>query len=971
MTGTRSIQTTTRGRLPGFRFAPEPRAALDVLPRMDVAAFVGFGASGPVNRPVAIEAVTNFADIFGEDAPLVWDKARGERVRAHLAPTVRAFFRNGGRRCWVVRVAGEDARSNYFPVPGLVRLRPNGTLAPAYARARSRGSWSDALRTSAALLSRPLTLARFASPGDFDLELSSADEIGAGDLLRMTFDAEGYVLMVSVGSAKVIEGNSSPTEAAALRRVVVRIKGREARWFRMPAPPATTQEGDAFIFTSDMKRRRAKAFAPASPEEMWTKDKPVALNLALPTHSAPPPPGTLVRVDFADEQLWLMVASANVVEGVSLPTEAGVQVKGEALYWLKGATPSPLPSSEPFVECLQFELSVRRGDTDPVRLTDLGFAPEHARFWGALPTDEEFFADTQTPFESRRSAERAARADFGTKYETLWRSVAAPRFALAGRHKLEARDIYFPLAMPALPESYLRPVKLRQTKLERDGLARFDDRLFLDSQLRDTDTETLMSQADFIRYGSPQPRALTGIHAALAIEEATIISVPDEVHTGWELMTEERVEASASKPVPHPEWWRSLACNPPPSSLPEATEPPRDHFLDCDLKVVAKPTLTSDEPDPSGTFTLNWESEDEEEVGYVLEEATSPGWEESAVIYTGKRTDITLYGRSAGDYFYRVRATLGPSSSEWSDGAVVRVSVPGEWRMKRVKQYSASTLLNVHRALLRMCAARGDMFAILSLPEHYRESEATAHASALRMQTRPALPGERPAGQIPPLSYAERRALTYGALYHPWLVGREENALSELRFAPPAGAVSGSFALRANTRGAWIAPANEPLRGVVALAPQMLRYRLLDLQTAQVNIVRQEPRGFLLLDADTLSDDPDLRSIGVRRLMILLRRLALRLGATYVFEPNDDSFRRLVERGFEEMLEDMFTRGAFAGQTPSTSYRVDAGSPPNTPQSVDQGRFIVELRVAPSEPLSFMTIRLLQTTERDVAVEER
>ena len=41
----------------------------------------------------------------------------------------------------------------------------------------------------------------------------------------------------------------------------------------------------------------------------------------------------------------------------------------------------------------------------------------------------------------------------------------------------------------------------------------------------------------------------------------------------------------------------------------------------------------------------------------------------------------------------------------------------------------------------------------------------------------------------------------------------------------------------------------------------------------------------MVLSADTLSDDPDLRPINVRRLLILLRRLALRLGATYVFEP--------------------------------------------------------------------------------------
>ena len=43
----------------------------------------------------------------------------------------------------------------------------------------------------------------------------------------------------------------------------------------------------------------------------------------------------------------------------------------------------------------------------------------------------------------------------------------------------------------------------------------------------------------------------------------------------------------------------------------------------------------------------------------------------------------------------------------------------------------------------------------------------------------------------------------------------------------------------------------------------------------------------------------------------------------------------------------------------------------NTPQSVDQGRFIVELRVAPSLPMTILTIRLVQTSERSLAMEVR
>ena len=168
---------------------------------------------------------------------------------------------------------------------------------------------------------------------------------------------------------------------------------------------------------------------------------------------------------------------------------------------------------------------------------------------------------------------------------------------------------------------------------------------------------------------------------------------------------------------------------------------------------------------------------------------------------------------------------------------------------------------------------------------------------------------------------------------------------------------------------AWIAPANEPFRGVVALSPLLNPDRRLDLLLAQINQILQNPSGFLALNADTLSDDPELRPINVRRLLILLRRLALRHGATYVFEPNSDAFRRSVERGFSSLLDLMFTRGAFAGATAATSYQVRADNTLNPPQSVEQGRFVVELRVAPSQPMTFMTIRLVQTGARGEVTE--
>jgi phage tail sheath protein FI len=285
-----------------------------------------------------------------------------------------------------------------------------------------------------------------------------------------------------------------------------------------------------------------------------------------------------------------------------------------------------------------------------------------------------------------------------------------------------------------------------------------------------------------------------------------------------------------------------------------------------------------------------------------------------------------------------------------------------------VEDYDEQGLLALQRALVRLCAARGDLFAVLALPEHYTEDDAIAHIAWLKapkhaIELHSALDSSSDEVQLVfPLGFGERNAFTYAALYHPWMIVREDISTNDLKRVPPDGTACGILALRAIARGAWIAPANELLTGVVALTRPVSPTNWQRLQDAQINLVRQDPRGFLWLSADTLCDeeDADLRPINVRRLLSLLRRLALRLGATYVFEPNSDVFRRLVQRGFEALLDSMFVRGAFAGATPDTSFQVVTDSSLNTPQSVEQGRFIVELRVAPSLPMTFLTLRLVQ-----------
>ncbi len=108
----------------------------------------------------------------------------------------------------------------------------------------------------------------------------------------------------------------------------------------------------------------------------------------------------------------------------------------------------------------------------------------------------------------------------------------------------------------------------------------------------------------------------------------------------------------------------------------------------------------------------------------------------------------------------------------------------------------------------------------------------------------------------------------------------------------------------------------------------------------------------------------------MRRLLILLRRLVLRDGQNYVFAPHSPAFRQQIARSMERQLEALFVRGAFAGRDPAQSYQVVVDETLNTRQTVESGQLIVELRVAPSQPMTFILVRLIQTEAGTLVVQE-
>jgi Phage tail sheath C-terminal domain len=491
--------------------------------------------------------------------------------------------------------------------------------------------------------------------------------------------------------------------------------------------------------------------------------------------------------------------------------------------------------------------------------------------------------------------------------------------------------------MAALTEDWTEPVGPDpdgRTPLERDGLSRFNAELFLDPALATMSVASLSAEAQRIR--DIDGRTLAGLHGAFSVPggvdygEPSLIAVPDAVQLGWA----ERLPEPFVPPRPQPA---------------ETLDTTR--FLNCSTRQLATPIFVAPKsPQPTGSATLSW-SASEDGATYILEESGRADFKGAEEIWRGTALSHLVETAREGPYYYRVHAER--------DGNISATSVTGfitqdsTWVTVPSKSYDDKPLINVQRALLRTCAAMGDQFAPLSLPRHYGPQRAAAHSAALRA----AFP------------FNEHRALSFGALYHPWLVSPLGATLNPaLIETPPEGALLGTYARRARIRGPWIAPANVAIEDIVALSPAIPFADRAAFARAGVNLIRSIPDGFVATDALTLSDEYEWDKINVRRLMSLLRRACVRRGNAFVFEPNGDVVRRAIERTFGHMLDDLIRRGAFAGKGSADSYRLAVD-----PSDGDRmnGRLIIEIAVAPLQPLRFLTLVLAQAGERLTFAEER
>ena len=954
-------------RLPGIYFETVAPPAPALLPRMDIPTFAGFLPSGPIGLPFVVEDSTRFQEIFGVDLTLAWDAQAHQILLAQTPPSVRTYFRNGGRRCWVLRLAN-NALANAWVIPGLLQADVHNNLSAGWVQARSEGSWSDELTLNATLLERPLLPGALNNSGP----VPQVTGTNPGDTVQLYYPAT---------QTWVYNTYSDP------------------RWFWFqliqPAdlislagsPPAEPPKSVALLGPGVNTQLPFQQLSAQGDELLLLVTRDTAMTVQ---------PGSWLEISVGERTLLMQVEDIDAAGLIPATGAAELATLTSTLAWwvLDADTAWTANAGSPVqATVVEFELWAMPEVAPTLRIADLGFAPDHPRFWDLLPTDATLYAPVVRPAP--------------LPYAALSADIDHPRFPLAGS---ASTCIGLPLGMTTLPNTgFAQAASLPgATALNRDGLASFDRSLFIDPMLAGSNSTTLLADAFALQYQAQTPRQPSGLFALLSIDEVSMIAVPDATLNGWTQTSVTNAVLAPPDPltVTEPDangnyivswtavagasgylldsssdltfatsvsqqdvgaatslaqqnspacaeqlYYRASAYGPAgsgPWSVTGSVLIGTGDFFACNQLPLDAPLLLGIAG--PNRLLLEWTPAPGGYDGFTLQVAGDPQFASGSTLYQGAELGFQYWQTPGLPAYFRVSTQLAGTSSPWSNTYTTTPVPLSPWTVNQLGADATPPLmLAVHSAMTTIAAARGDMVAILSLPVSWFVDDATAYPAQLAA-----------AIDFDP----NARMLSYAAIYHPWLVVRDSTAPLpvSLRTVPPDGGVCGVIANTTLSSGAWIAPAFKALTNVLDLQPALTSDAFTAFDAEQINLISQQPEGFLMMGQDTqIRTEADLVPLNVRRLLILIRRLALREGVRYVFENIAPKFQRQVTRQFDGWMQQLLARGAFAGLSAADSYRVIADGSVNTQDSIDQGRFIVELQVAPSVPMRFLTVQLLQS----------
>jgi phage tail sheath protein FI len=271
--------------------------------------------------------------------------------------------------------------------------------------------------------------------------------------------------------------------------------------------------------------------------------------------------------------------------------------------------------------------------------------------------------------------------------------------------------------------------------------------------------------------------------------------------------------------------------------------------------------------------------------------------------------------------------------------------------VERSPQFSLEEIYAVQQTLIAHCEQARDRIALLDSP-----------LFSQRDQT----------GLQQIRAWRRRFDSTFAALYYPWILApAPAGARDVVRPMPPSGHVAGIVARTDLAVGVHKAPANVELRWAQGLSDDIDERRQELLNPDGINALRAYPgRGLRVFGARTVASDTQWRFLNVRRLLLMIEEALEEALQWTVFEPNTPALRERVRTAVSSFLRAIWERGALAGAVAQEAFFVRCDGVNNPPDSVDAGRLIADVGVAPAQPAEFVIVRIGRT-ESVFTFEER
>ena len=210
------------------------------------------------------------------------------------------------------------------------------------------------------------------------------------------------------------------------------------------------------------------------------------------------------------------------------------------------------------------------------------------------------------------------------------------------------------------------------------------------------------------------------------------------------------------------------------------------------------------------------------------------------------------------------------------------------------------------------------------------------------------------------------RFSNYAAIYWPWVKVVDPILNNRERAIPPLGHVAGIYARTDTTRNVGKSPGGT-VDGALKFLARLEREPTLGdrdhVYPRRINPLISSPQtGLAVWGVRQISNESDWKYISARRLFMFLEKSVYNSTFWIVFENNGPALWARIKAQIEGFLSNLFTQGYFAGTTPSEAYMVVVDESNNSAASIALGQVNIDIGVAVNKPAEFVTFRFTQLT---------